>query len=288
MLVEPRLKSYREQIDCRLDELLPSPEGEPRPLFEAMRYACLAPGKRFRPILTLASAEACGGGDALDFACAIEMVHCFSLIHDDLPALDNDDLRRGLPTTHKVFGEAVAILAGDALFALAFETVAAARCSPVAIQQACLTLARACGGLVAGEAEDILVEGQPPDSTVLQRIHSRKTAALLGAAARFGAIAAGSSLDIQDHLDAYGRALGLAFQIADDILNETGSAEQLGKAAGSDKHREKMTYPAMFGLEASKAEASRVAQEAISHLERLPGNTTVLVELARFSIQRLV
>lgn len=275
--------------------LLPAESLDPQPLFEAMRYSALAPGKRLRPALCLAACAAIGGDQdaALNPACCLEMVHAFSLIHDDLPAIDNDDLRRGRPTTHRAFGEAVAILAGDALFAHAFQmlvvpTVGEAP-APAVAARLVAELARAVGveGVVAGETADILAEGKEVDVATLEAIHVRKTGVLIAASVRMGAIAGGGEESAIDALGRYGNLVGLAFQIADDVLNETGTAEQLGKAAGSDRARGKATYPALIGLEASRERALALADEGIGCLDGLPGDVEFLQDLARFSVERL-
>lgn len=255
-----------------------------------MRYACLAPGKRLRPALALASSLAVGGDieAALPGACALEMVHVFSLIHDDLPAIDNDDLRRGQPTCHKAFDEATAILAGDALFALAFQTLASSSAPVERRAEAILELARQSGsaGVVGGEVMDIESEGQPPDLDKLMTIHRRKTGALMSASCAIGGLLGGGSADQVDGLRQYGAALGLAFQIVDDILNETATVEILGKAVGSDRALGKMTYPALMGASAATQEAQRLADEATENLNTLPGDTSWLRELATFAIER--
>jgi geranylgeranyl diphosphate synthase type II len=255
-----------------------------------MRNSALAPGKRLRPALCLASCEAVGGAQtaALDAACAIELIHCFSLIHDDLPALDNDDLRRGRATLHVAYGEAVAILAGDAIFSLAFEVVAKSSLPSKLKVEIFLLLTQAAGtdGLVAGETADILAEGQEVDFESLEFIHAKKTGSLISAACRIGALVGSENLAWADALEAYGRDVGLAFQIADDVLNETSTPEQLGKAAGSDRDRKKATYPALIGLEASQQKAASLIVDALKHLQSLPGSTTFLEELAKFSVSR--
>lgn len=295
MQVEAQLKAYAQRVDDRLAGLLPGDSTRPKELAEAMRYACLAPGKRMRPALCLASCEAVGGHAdlALNAACALELVHCFSLIHDDLPALDNDDLRRGRPTCHKAFGEAIAILAGDALFALAFEAVAAPKIGlvPSHVHRIdCLRiLTRAVGmsGLVAGEAADIVAEGGPVDIELLQFIHTHKTGALISASCEIGAvIGAGSPAAVQQ-LAGFGRLVGLAFQIADDILNETSTAGQLGKSAGSDREHRKATYPSLVGIEESRKEALRLAEEAVTFLDGLPGSADFLRDVAWFAVERM-
>lgn len=255
-----------------------------------MRYACLAPGKRLRPALALASAEAIGRDPALalDAGCAIEMTHAFSLIHDDLPAIDNDELRRGLPTCWMKFGEAVALLAGDALFALSFEILANLPISADRALAAVRALTRASGsqGLVAGETIDILSEGKPVSAETLESIHALKTGALIAASCEIGVLVSGGDASEAAALRAYGEQIGLAFQIADDVLNETATAEQLGKAAGSDRARQKATYPSFYGLEESRRRALAAAERGIAHLAALP-NRQNLEELARFSVERL-
>lgn len=288
------LKPYTDLVEPRLEALLPRPDQSPAPLCNAMRYAALAPGKRLRPAMAMASAVAVGGEAtmALDAGCAIEMVHCFSLIHDDLPALDNDDLRRGLPTCHRKFGEAMAILAGDALFALAFEVLATApgdHVTPDRIAAAVTELATACGaarGLVGGEALDLLSEGAEPDLDLLRHIHAGKTGALFSGTCAIGAIYGGGNLQQIKALGDYGLEVGLAFQIADDILNETSTAETLGKAVGSDRERQKMTYPSLMGLDAARLEAQNTLTRALACLEGLPGETEPLRDLARFAVAR--
>lgn len=278
------------RVDERLAILLPSATERPMELHTAMRYSCLAPGKRLRPALVLGSAEVFGvtEGAVLDAACAVEMIHCFSLIHDDLPAIDNDDLRRGRPTCHIEFGEAIAILAGDALFALAFETCARLEAAPEAVVEVLRLLTHCVGsdGLVGGEIVDVLSEGKVVDRETLEYIHSRKTGALIRASCEIGAVLAGASPAACAALREYGDAVGLAFQIADDVLNETSTPEQIGKSAGSDREREKATYPALFGLDASRKMALEAADRGIAALSGL-GATEFLEGLARFSVDRV-
>ncbi len=256
----------------------------PAELHQAMRYSCLAPGKRIRPALCMACAEACGasGQAVIDAACAIEIVHAFSLIHDDLPAIDDDALRRGQPSNHVRFGESIAILAGDALFSLAFETLSRSPHEPELVVKAMQILTKAAGsdGLVGGEVVDVQSEGEPVDPERLHYIHSRKTGALMAAACETGATLAGAT-DASKH-KRYGELLGLAFQIADDILNETADPRKLGKAVGSDKARRKATYTALYGLDQARLKASETAHEA----EELAGSP-FLKELAQFTIERL-
>lgn len=290
MLLERDLEAYRERVNRRLEELLPPISAEPAVLHEAMHYSCLAPGKRLRPALCMASCRAVGAPelDALDAGCALEMVHAFSLIHDDLPAIDDDDLRRGQPTCHRKFGEAVALLAGDALCVQAFRVLAEAGypAERLAAMLAVLTRALGSEGLVGGEMLDIRAESQPPSLERVEEIHRRKTGALMAASCEIGAIAGGATDEDREALRDYGLALGVAFQIVDDVLNETASPEVLGKAAGSDRQRGKMTYPAAIGLEASRAEARRWTERALAKLDRLPGDTVPLREIARFGLER--
>lgn len=260
-------------------------------LHAAMRYSCLAPGKRLRPILCLASAEALGApvDSVLDAACAIEMVHCFSLIHDDLPAIDNDDLRRGVPTLHVKYGEALAILAGDALFSLAFESLASSNHPANRVVQAviCLTKAAGSNGLVGGEVMDVMSEGKAADADTLEFIHTRKTGALIAASCEIGGLLAGGSAAQVQALKLYGDKIGLAFQIADDILNETSTPEQLGKAAGSDRERQKATYPSLYGIDESRRRADQAVEDAIAALREASLNGEMLESLARFAVERL-
>lgn len=269
---------------------MPPAEGRAEQLLTAMRYSVLAPGKRLRPVICLASSEAVGGSaeSVVDAACALELVHAFSLIHDDLPAIDNDRLRRGRPTNHVEFGEATAVLAGDALFALAFELLAGVNAVPERIVRAIRILALASGsdGLVAGEVVDVISEGKPFDHATLEYIHSRKTGALIAASCEIGALLGGGDAATVDALRDYGSHLGLAFQIADDILNETATAEDLGKAAGSDRTRGKATYPALHGLEGAREAAKLSADRAIAALPDSIANREFLVGLAAFTIQR--
>lgn len=276
------MAALKAVVEDRLAALLPSVDSEPRVLHEAMRYSLLAPGKRLRPVLVMAACEAAGGRAeaALDAACAVEMLHCFSLIHDDLPAIDNDELRRGRPTNHMVYGEGVAILAGDALFALALRVAIGAH------SEAGLQLARCAETLVNGETLDVVSEGVTPDLELVETIHRRKTGALIEACGGIGAVMAGAGSEVRTALEEYGMALGLAFQIADDVLNETADAATLGKAAGSDRERGKLTYPAVMGIEAARAEAERQSAMARARLVGLPGETGLLDWLAVYAVAR--
>ena len=289
MDVQLKRKAYAARVDERLAELLPPENQLPEPLSQAMRYACLAPGKRLRPILCLAAADAVGANPetVIDAACALEMLHAFSLVHDDLPAIDNDDLRRGRPTCHVRFGEATAILAGDGLFALAFQTILDGPGRPETRVAAASILARASTLLVRGETADVLAEGKPVDEATLEFIHRSKTGELISSSVQIGAILADASQDDFGHLKAYGDRIGLAFQIVDDILNETSTEDQLGKAVGSDRERGKATFPGLYGLDVARIRANQLATEALAELASLSGDATVLTELANFVVDRL-
>lgn len=259
-----------------------------------MRYSCLAPGKRLRPALCIASAEAVGGwaqgseGEAvLDAACAVEMVHCFSLIHDDLPAIDNDSLRRGSPTCHVKFGEALALLAGDALFSRAYEVLSLAHGPADRVLRALQSLSRATGtdGLVGGEVMDVLSEGALVSEEQLEAIHVRKTGALIAASCEIGALLGRGSSEQVASVRAFGLQIGLAFQIVDDLLNELSTAEVLGKAAGSDRVKRKATYPGIHGIEGAKERAAELLDSAVRELHGL--DCRALVGLARYAVERL-
>ena len=291
MDAEARLKTYAELADARLAEILSRDRGEPKPLKEAMRYAVLGPGKRVRPGLSMASAVAVGASveAGLDAGCAVELVHCFSLVHDDLPAIDNDELRRGRPTCHIEFGEALAILAGDALFALAFDVLASAAPSPQSGIKAVQALAEASGpaGLVGGEVSDILAEGRATNPTEVKEIHTRKTGALIRAACEIGAVYGGGSEDHIRALAEYGSHAGLAFQISDDLLNELSTSKAIGKSAGSDRQRQKATYPAALGVEDSKRAAEEEVGQALASLRSFGPEADDLRLFARYVVERL-
>jgi geranylgeranyl diphosphate synthase type II len=280
----------RAWVDAALDRWLPRADQEPRRLHEAMRYSIFAGGKRLRPAVALAACRAVGGrdDDALPAACALEMLHTYSLIHDDLPSIDDDDLRRGRPTCHVRFDEATAILAGDALQTHAFLVLARHTPRPEAARDLVLELAEAAGttGMVGGEVADIEAEGKEPDCSVVERIHARKTAALLRAAAGMGGLAGGAGAGALERLRRYGAALGLAFQIVDDVLDETSDAATLGKSTGKDRQARKMTYPAAVGIEESLRRARALADEAKRALGGLDGSG-ILAALADFTVTRL-
>ena len=272
------LAGCAEEVNSFLDRALPSGTGPAATLASAMRYAVLGGGKRIRPALAMASAIAVGGerGSALPAAAALEMIHTYSLIHDDLPCMDDDDLRRGQPTVHVRYGEAIAILAGDALHTLAFETIAGSD-APPEVRLGCVErLAAAAGpaGMVGGQVLDMEAETRAPDAQGLEAIHRRKTGALISASLAVGALAGGGSVRQADALAAFGRELGLVFQIVDDLLDEEQTSVRLGKSAGKDRAAGKATYPAIHGIEGARAEASRraeLARELLAAVGREPG-----------------
>ncbi len=287
------LKAKTRLVNAALERSLPAANSRPAILHRAMRYSVMAGGKRLRPILCLAAAGAVGGPGkekyALVPALAMEVLHTYTLIHDDLPCMDDDDLRRGKPTCHVAFGEANAVLAGDALLTLAFEWMAAATpLPPHKTTDLILELARAAGslGVVAGQVEDLSCEGKKPNAAVVKYIHLHKTACLIKAAARIGGICAGAGKKELAALGDYGERAGLAFQIADDILNETSTPKALGKAAGSDRARGKMTYVAVYGLEKARKMTRRLAGEAVESLAPLNGNIEPLKEIVEYIIAR--
>jgi len=256
-----------------------------------MRYSLFAGGKRMRPALVLAAATACGGdeADALPMACAVECIHTYSLIHDDLPAMDNDDFRRGKPTNHKVFGEGIAILAGDGLLTQAFEILAQARATVRYPHQALvLELARASGSLqlIAGQVADLEAEGKKISAAQLKYIHERKTSALLACSARLGGMSANCTVPQLQALTDFGYNVGLAFQIIDDILDITQTSEQLGKTAGKDTTARKATYPSIVGMAKSRRLARQLTQRAFAALKIFRGKAAALEALATFLLQR--
>ena len=261
------LRTCQKQIDCALDRYLPKVNTKPATLHKAMRYSLFAGGKRLRPILCLAAAEACGGNvdDALPLACALECIHTYSLVHDDLPSMDNDDFRRGRPTCHKVFGDGIAVLAGDALLTVAFEIVSKAKPTPsYDISTLLREIAVAAGSqkLIAGQVADLEAEGKKVKRDQLQFIHENKTAAILRSSVRLGAMSANADARNLSAITRLGQRLGLAFQIIDDILDVTQTSELLGKSAGKDVVARKATYPAVIGLEKSRDEARRLTRQA--------------------------
>ncbi len=287
-------EARRAAADAALERWLPRKGDCPAPLAAAMRYAVFPGGKRLRPLLAQLACEACGGSAdaALPGACAVELVHCYSLVHDDLPAMDDDDLRRGRPTCHKAFGEAVAILAGDALLTLAFEILAAQCGTPELAAQSCRELALAAGarGMVGGQADDLAggsgVAGAHGPIERLESIHGRKTGALLHASLRLGAAAAAAAAAALEAIDAFGQKIGLAFQIADDLLDVRGSESETGKRVGKDRGHGKLTYPAVLGADASAQAAQQLCQDACAALAPLGTRGDGLRELARLIVER--
>ncbi len=287
------LAERRALVDGALETLLPPETTEPPSVHRAMRYSVLAGGKRLRPILVIAGAEAVGGSAerVLPTACALELIHTYSLIHDDLPAMDDDDYRRGRLTSHKVFGEAIAILAGDALLTLAFRLVAdnsATASNPLVLRDVVVEIADAAGtfGMVGGQVVDIESEGKAVAPETLEYIHLHKTAALIRASLRVGALLGGGDAAAVEAIGAAGRDLGLAFQIVDDILDVEGSLEQLGKTAGSDARKQKATYPATHGLEASRAQAKALIERSQARLGVFGPRATPLRALADYILER--
>ncbi len=285
------LKSTQRAVDAALKVYLPPANTKPATIHQAMRYSIFAGGKRLRPILCIAAAETCGGRleNALPAACAVEMVHTYSLIHDDLPAMDNDDFRRGKPTNHKVYGEAIAILAGDALLTLAFEVLAAAaptRRFSIADQIRELAQASGSRALIAGQVADLEAEGKKITLAQLRYIHGAKTAALLTSSIRLGAISANASHTELAALTLFAENLGLAFQVIDDILDVTQTSEKLGKSAGKDITAQKATYPAILGLEKSRKEAHRLTDSSLAALEPFGQKADRLRTLASHLLQR--
>src|SRR5881398_517674 len=267
MNLKAYLRSRQKEIDRALDRYLPKPKTKPTTLHRAMRYSLFAGGKRLRPILCLAAAEACGGkiSNALPLACALECIHTYSLVHDDLPSMDNDDFRRGRPTCHKVFGDGIAVLAGDALLTVAFEIVSKAKPTlSYDISTLLREIAVAAGSqkLIAGQVADLEAEGKKVKRDQLQFIHENKTAAILRSTVRLGAMSANADPKKLYAITRFGQRLGLAFQIIDDILDVTQTSEILGKSAGKDVAAKKATYPAVIGLERSRAEAKRLTRQA--------------------------
>ena len=282
-----------QEVNAWLNCFVPLETVTPVQLHRAMRYSLFAGGKRLRPILVLAAGESLGAStdDLMPAACAIEMIHTYSLIHDDLPAMDDDDLRRGMPTCHKAFGEAVAILAGDALLTQAFRVLAsdAPGRDPVRQIRVLREVATAAGSvdaLIGGQMRDIESEGKKVDDQTLDYIHRSKTGALIRASAVTGAIIANASEEQIGTVSAYGERIGLAFQIADDILDVSSTSEQLGKTPGKDQAARKATYPALHGIPASEARARKLVDEAAALIDTLDADTAVLQELARFIIAR--
>ncbi|MDA1316063.1 MAG: polyprenyl synthetase family protein [Acidobacteria bacterium] len=302
MTLEEYLASRRGLVDAALEQVVPSERTYPETIHRAMRHSLFAGGKRIRPILSIAASEAVGVdiagpqvtgplvAGAERSACALELVHTYSLIHDDLPALDNDDYRRGRPTCHKVFGDAMAILAGDALLTLAFRVLAELPDVPSERRvRMIVELASAAGsvdGMIGGQVADIEAEGKKIDTTYLDYIHRSKTGALLRASVHIGAIHGGANPEQFAALSEYGFHIGLAFQIVDDILDVVGSTESLGKTAGKDAAQQKATFPALYGLEPSRAKADEHLTKAVEALLPLGDNAARLREIAERIVNR--
>jgi len=280
----------RNLVDSALRVYCDLGDGCPENLREAVRYSLLAPGKRLRPTLVLLAAEACGGSieAALPAACAVEMIHAYSLVHDDLPAMDDDDLRRGQPTCHKKFGEAMAILAGDALLTMAFEVLAGRIEPPAVAATCCAALAEAAGpcGMVGGQADDMDGPGTDGGMDRLVSIHSRKTGALIQVSLKLGALVARADSGQLTALEEYGRRLGLAFQITDDLLDVRSNETTTGKRVGKDADRGKLTFPGLLGVEQSGRRAEQLIAEACEVLRPLGARADGLEALARYVLER--
>ncbi|NIR13965.1 MAG: polyprenyl synthetase family protein [Desulfobacterales bacterium] len=292
------LKAYlnekRAIVEEALQGIFPVPEGPAADIVSAMGYSLFAGGKRLRPILCIAGAEAAGGEakDVLPVACAIELIHTYSLIHDDLPVMDDDDMRRGKPTSHKVFGEAVALLAGDGLLTKAFHVMTSPdlvnRVKPESLLAVIGLIAQAAGyeGMVGGQVVDIQSEGKEVDPSIVEFIHTRKTAALISASVVSGAILGGAPEDHVEALASYGKNIGLAFQVSDDILDIEGDSRELGKNVGSDTRQEKITYPAILGLKRSKQIQKELVEQAIESLSSFDQRAEPLRHIAKYIIAR--
>lgn len=282
-------QSYLAQIELRLNELLPEESVLQADLIRSMRYSLLAGGKRIRPVLVLEFCRLCGGDPqaALPFACAVEMVHTYSLIHDDLPCMDNDDMRRGRPSNHKVFGEDMALLSGDALLTMAFETmlspqaVAAFGAQRAASAAGVLAAAAGAHGMVGGQVIDLMSEGKKITFETLKKMDEGKTGALILAAAKMGAVLGGAERKQLAAAENYAASIGLAFQIVDDILDVTGDTQTLGKPTGSDAENEKSTYVTFMGLEKARRTAAELTEAAVASLRCFGGEARFLAELAQ-------
>jgi len=291
MNLQEFLTRQQQIVDRELDRLVPTEAISPVTIHRAMRYSLFAGGKRIRPLLCLSAAEAISEAvpGAVTTACTLELIHTYSLIHDDLPALDNDDYRRGKLTCHKVFGDAIAILAGDALLTLAFQVLSGLKAEAARKIRLVAELSDAAGtvgGMIGGQVADLEGEGQPPDAALLESIHRAKTGALLRASVRMGAVHAGAAPDQVAALSRYGEHIGLAFQMIDDILDVEESSESLGKTAGKDAQQHKITFPAVYGLTESRRMAEEQRQKAHDALVLFGANARRLHELADFIVSR--
>ncbi len=281
----------RALVEAALERILPPEETAPASIHRAMRYSVFAGGKRLRPILCIEAARMFGNdvAGAIDAGCGVEFIHTYSLIHDDLPALDNDDLRRGKPTSHKVFGEAIAILAGDALLTLAFQTLANAPIEPARRVRIIAEISAGAGtvnGMVGGQVADLEAERKPVDAAGLEYIHRSKTAALIRSSIVAGAIAGGAHDEDVERLRRFGENIGWAFQVVDDILDVEESSASLGKTAGKDQAQQKATYPALYGLEKSRAIAADLEAKALKELDCYGSRAARLRELGQFLVAR--
>jgi geranylgeranyl diphosphate synthase type II len=291
-MLQETLEQGRVAADQALERLLPPETQHPVSIHKAMRHSVFAGGKRLRPILCMEAGRMVAGslpGGIDELGAALEMLHTYSLIHDDLPALDNDDLRRGRPTCHVVFGEAIAILAGDALQTQAYEVLARLRCPAEARVRIVEEIAHGTGtidGMIGGQVVDLEAEHSKPDIKMLEYIHRAKTAALITASLVSGGLYAGGTEDQVEHLRAFGQQIGLAFQIVDDVLDVTQTSEQLGKTAGKDTAAEKATYPALFGIEESLKKADALVQAAFAELATFGARGETLKDLARYLVER--
>lgn len=289
--LKPWLKAQQKLVDAELKRQLPRENVRPATIHKAMRYSIFAGGKRLRPILCLAAAEACEGEieHALAPACAVEIMHTYSLVHDDLPCMDDDDLRRGRPTSHKVFGEGVAVLCGDALLTEAFTIIAQTPATKRYTAREYVSELAITGGsrkLIGGQILDLEGEGKSLTKKQLIQIHEAKTAALLTSSLKLGAMTANVTPKKLESIETFGYNLGLAFQVIDDILDVTQTTEQLGKTAGKDEAVDKSTYPAVIGLEKSKEEAARLTKKALDSLKPFGKNSARLEEIARYMLDR--
>jgi len=287
------LQEQRQKVEKALALILPEPEGPAADVVKAMKYSLFAGGKRLRPILCIAGAEALGvdGSHVMPVACALEMIHTYSLVHDDLPAMDNDDMRRGKPTNHKVFGEAEAILAGDGLLTEAFRVMAQiplGKIRPEALLRVICLVAQASGyqGMVGGQVTDIQSERKTVEPATVEFIHSHKTGALIAASVTSGAILGAASETQVSAINAYGRGIGLAFQISDDILDVEGDSEKMGKGVGGDARKKKVTYPSVHGLGTSKRIQEQTIDQAIHSLEAFDSKADPLRAIATYIIER--
>jgi geranylgeranyl diphosphate synthase, type II len=291
-MLSETLEQGRAAADAALDRLLPLETQDPVSIHKAMRHSVFAGGKRLRPVLCMEAGRMLAGSLPAgidELGAAVELLHTYSLIHDDLPALDNDDLRRGRPTCHKVFGEALAILAGDALQTRAYEVLAKLKCPAEARVRIVAEIARGTGtvdGMIGGQVVDLEAERTAPNAVMLEYIHRSKTGALIAASLVSGGLYAGGKDDAVVHLETFGRSIGLAFQIVDDVLDVTQTSEQLGKTAGKDTRAKKATYPALFGVDESLRKADELVNTAFAELDGFAERAETLKELARFLVER--